>query len=159
MNEDGIAAAKAFNKRGSPVAFLTFKIEGENQIVLDRTAPSGSITSEDEWDAALEGIFFFFFLFFFFFFFVPGVFPDDEPRYALIKFQYLSPTDNVQRGASVFVMWVPGLSKVKQKMMATMFSKPVKQQLEGGVTIQAGSMASLNYDDVLATVLSKKTVR
>ena len=135
-----------FNKRGYPHAFLTFRLEGESTVELDKQGPEGrSITNAESWQELLLD---------------SGVLPEDEPRYGLVKFSYISPTDGVERGATIFLMWCPGASKVKQKMLCTMYSRPVHIQLGGyGTTIQAGTLESLEWETVLAQVLSKKTVK
>ena len=143
VSEEAQAIGARFHKRGFPSAYCVFALEGEDRVVLERQGPVQSISNAAEWDEALA-----------------GVFPDDSPRYALVKFNYQSPTDGTERGATIFVMWCPGRCKVKEKMCMTMYCKPTHRDLGGyGTTIQAGRQEDLTYDNVLATVLSKKTVR
>lgn len=146
LSNEAAQEGAQFSKRGFPHAFLTFRLEGEDQVVLDKKGPEGKLISGAEsWQDVLIDA---------------GVLPDDEPRYGLIKFSYQSPTDGVERGASIFLLWCPGACKVKQKMLATLYSRPVHKSLGGqGTTIQAGSLASLEWETVLAQVLSKKTVK
>ena len=111
-------------------------------MALDKIAPeSSSITTPEDFDALFENLL-----------------PSDEPRYVLLKLNYES-SDNIERCASAFILHCPGACKVRQKMMATMFLKPVHMQVAGGTSVPTMGPDNFNYGNILASILSKKTVR
>jgi hypothetical protein len=87
--------------------------------------------------------------------------PCDDVRYAVVNFNYLSPTDCVRRSKLLFILWAPDEAPVKQKLMATMNYHYVKRQLEGVVgttlSIQANDYSDLTYEHLIDVMKTKFT--
>jgi hypothetical protein len=82
--------------------------------------------------------------------------PDNNVRYALCNFVYVSPMDNIERTKVVFIMWAPDTAKAKYKMKASMHYLDVKHQIEehGGIqlTFQANEVEDISYTTVLEKI-------
>ena len=88
--------------------------------------------------------------------------PAGQCAYGFVNFSYISPSDNVERAKVVFVYWAPGNSKMKEKMVSAFSSNGILNKIgEGGISsrVEAGSLSSLDYDDVMQHVLAKATVK
>jgi hypothetical protein len=78
---------------------------------------------------------------------------DNECKYVLYKFRYMSATDKIERSKLIFILWSPSSAPRKQKMMSAFFAHSFLDRI--GATsavscqIQASSLDSLDYHDVL----------
>jgi len=87
--------------------------------------------------------------------------PKDQCSFMVYNLPYISPTDKVRRGKTLFLSWVPGAALPKYKMLNSFCSKAIKQQLGDGISssIQANNAADLDYSEVLEKALAHCTVR
>lgn len=82
--------------------------------------------------------------------------PENEVRYLVVDFKYLSPNDNIERSKRIFVMWAPEYAPQKEKLMVTMYSKDVQNKLCGGsvIYVQANELSDISYQRVLDKINS-----
>jgi hypothetical protein len=75
---------------------------------------------------------------------------------------YISPSDNVERTKVIFVYWAPDRAKMKEKMVTAFSVNGILNKIgEGGISarLQAESLGSLDYSDVVQQVLARATVK
>lgn len=76
---------------------------------------------------------------------------------------WLATSDGVWRHRLVFIQWTPDGTTVKQRMMASTFSKGVKQTVEQwagpAIRIDANGVDDLDLHDVQERIRSKSTVK
>lgn len=120
--------------------WLTFRIEEDANIVADFVGQKDNkMTPRQEWERFLTCLY------------------PDTPVYAVFKFpvQYGEYT----RSKVVFIMWVPGIASVKQKLTTSMYCEQVKNSLskKGGfpIFIQANDLSDLNYRTVYKKIQSQ----
>jgi hypothetical protein len=143
VTQEAIELARSFSKHGNKTGMAVFRLQDSKTLVVDTQFGETGPMNEEQWDAAMA-----------------KCLPENEPRYLLANLTYESVTDNVRRSACIFLMFVPGGSSIKQKMVATMSCKPVHHQLGGiGHLVQACSLGESSYETVLSHVLSKKSVK
>jgi len=150
VTDECIEIMEQINSRKSKLSWAVFALQGEKQIVCEAHGQGPEDRdSEDQRHAAWEEF--------------TSHFPEDDIRYGAYQFSYLSPTDNVVRGKTIFVMWVGPRSKPKKRMMATMYAKSVSRQLSSGmsfqVSYQANDTEDLAFDAALTKILSRATVK
>mmetsp|Transcript_38440 Transcript_38440/g.53528 ORF Transcript_38440/g.53528 Transcript_38440/m.53528 type:complete len:151 (-) Transcript_38440:48-500(-) len=88
--------------------------------------------------------------------------PRDKCAYGLTHIKYISPSDHVKRSKLVFVMWAPDRAKIKEKMVVSFSANGIVGKIgEGGIScrLQGGSVASVDYDEVLEHALAQSTVK
>ncbi len=82
--------------------------------------------------------------------------PKDDVRYGICNFTYVSPTDQVTRSKSIFVMWAPDGAPVKEKLKAAMYCRQVKTLLATGssfhVSMQANELADLDNNVLMECI-------
>jgi hypothetical protein len=140
---EAIELARSFSKHGNKTSVAVFRLHENKTLVVDTQLGETGPMDAEEWDATMA-----------------KCLPEDEPRYVIANLAYESITDNVRRSSCIFLMYVPGGSSIKHKMVATMSCKPVHHQLGGlGHLVQACSIGESSYEAVLAHVLSKKSVK
>jgi cofilin len=119
---------KLRNKYG----YLMFKLENNNSVVLDKSAPADA--SYDQFLADL---------------------PSNEARYAITHVHYQL-EDGSQRSKMIFFLWVPEYSNVKTKMLYASAKNLLKQSLNGITFVVEGQQLSdLQYEDIVARCLEK----
>jgi Cofilin/tropomyosin-type actin-binding protein len=74
---------------------------------------------------------------------------------------YISPTDKVRRGKTLFLNWAPTTAQAKFKMLNSFCSLAIKRQLGDGISssIQTNDQADLDYSHVLEKALAHCTVK
>ncbi|CEJ55333.1 hypothetical protein PMG11_01597 [Penicillium brasilianum] len=79
-------------------------------------------------------------------------FKDDAPRYAVVDFEYDSPTGNEKRHKLVFITWVPETASIHDKSYYTSNKDHLYRALEDiSLHVQASKPAELAH----AAILSK----
>lgn len=88
--------------------------------------------------------------------------PQQEVRYVLVNFGYVSPNDNVTRNKRVFLMWAPQYSKVKDKVKVTMYSheaqKILSQNTNFHIIMQGNEMNDVNVNMLMEKIKKHSTV-
>jgi cofilin len=88
--------------------------------------------------------------------------PKEKCAYCFVNFSYISPSDNVERTKVIFVYWAPDRAKMKEKMVTAFSVNGILNKIgEGGISarLQAESLGSLDYSDVVQQVLARATVK
>ncbi len=82
--------------------------------------------------------------------------PENEVRYAVINFEYFSPIDKITRRKRVFIMWAPDGASQKYKLMVSIYSRSVQDELSNGfgypVRIQTDNISDLSYEAILKKI-------
>ncbi len=102
---EAIALARSFSKHGNKTSVAVFWLHDNKTLVVDAQLGETGPLEAAAWDEAMA---------------------NNEPRYVLANLAYDSVTDGVRRSACIFIMYVPGGSTIKQKIVATMSCKPVQ---------------------------------
>jgi len=82
-----------------------------------------------------------------------SILPDNETRYAVYNFKYVSPQDDITREKKLFIMWAPENATTKDKLIVTMHAKDVHNRLApGAINIQANDMIDISYNSILKRI-------
>ena len=82
-----------------------------------------------------------------------SILPNNETRYAVYNFKYVSPQDDITREKKLFIMWAPENAKTKDKLIVTMHAKDVHNRLaSGAINIQANELADVSYNSILKRI-------
>lgn len=85
----------------------------------------------------------------------------NEVRYGIVDFSHTNERERVTRSKRIFVLWAPDSASTRQKLIATMHLRDVKNQLTQGtcgIVIQANCIDDLDYKTVLNRIISKTSV-
>lgn len=143
INDECIEYFRKFNHRKGD-NFAVYKFDGESIIIED--ANHSDLQRTMTWDELKN-----------------SKFPDDECRYCFYKFNYFSPSDEIERSKLIYILWSPSGANKKQKMMSAFFNQAFLDRL--GATsaiscqIQAGNLASLEKEDVQEKLFRKLSVK
>jgi cofilin len=87
--------------------------------------------------------------------------PKERCVYGLVNFSYMSPCDQIERTKVVFLYWAPSTAKMKEKMVTAFSSNAIVAKIGGGISsrLQGGSIACVEYNEVMQQVLSRATVK
>ena len=87
--------------------------------------------------------------------------PENEVRYVIANFTYVSLVDQIHRTKRIFLMWAPDYARVREKLKITMYSQEAKRLLctHGfHVTMQANELSDVDTSCVLARIRQNSTV-
>eukprot|EP00727_Mastigamoeba_balamuthi_P005122 m51a1_g14608 putative promotes actin filament depolarization in a ph-dependent manner (137) ;mRNA; r:1200575-1200985 len=112
-----------FSKTGR---FVVFRVaDNLRSIVVDRVAPRSAQYAD-----------------------LVAALPKDSCRYAVYDLEYA--TGDGSRSKLVFVLWAPEAASIKMKVIYTTTDRAMRSALVGlSTVVQAGDMATLDYDEVL----------
>jgi Cofilin/tropomyosin-type actin-binding protein len=133
------------------VRAVLLKITSDSQCELaavHQKADNAEHNFEGEWNAFLES----------------GLLPDDECRYLIYDFAYMSAQDRVERSKTLFITWAPADADKKIKMLTAFCANAMVSQLTGGgggisARLQAGSIAGLDFQETHEKALRHSTVK
>lgn len=76
--------------------------------------------------------------------------------YVICNLSYISPTDNIARDKTVFVMWAPETAPIKDRLKATMYNREAQRLLSSGrgfqVVMQANEVSDANLNHVMEKI-------
>ena len=125
-------------------AWSTFCFEDETRVRDDyRIHKETNLEFTDIWDLLIASL------------------PKDATRYIIANVEYFSPQDKITRTKRIFVLWAPPQASSKDKLLAAMHLKDVKQQLVKNsyvIMIQANAIEDLKYETILKCIKHKTTV-
>uniref|UniRef100_A0A7S4NR58 ADF-H domain-containing protein n=1 Tax=Paramoeba aestuarina TaxID=180227 RepID=A0A7S4NR58_9EUKA len=142
FNDECVELAQSV-KRGK-TAHAIFSITDSNSCSIAYSSNEKKASCEEQWEDFTSHL------------------PKDSCAYGIAGFKYVSPTDQVERCKTVFVLWAPSGSKQKDKMMVAFSSNGVVNKIgSGGIgcRVQGGGPASVDYEEVLNQVLARATVK
>jgi hypothetical protein len=87
--------------------------------------------------------------------------PQDEVRYVIANFSYISPVDYIQRTKRIFLMWAPESAPIREKLKVTMYSLEAQKMLSTcgfHVTMQAHELCDVDKQQVLERIRQHSTV-
>jgi len=113
--------------------YFIYKIEGDEEIVIESTGPKTE--SYKEFEAKLQQI-------------------TDECRYGLVDYEFTT-DDGRKTSKLVFVSWSPDTAKIKSKMVYASSREALKRVLNGvGITLTATDNSELS-DEAVKELVSK----
>jgi len=135
--DEAVAAHNELKMGKGGMRYIIYKMdEGFKRIVVEKRAPASA--SWDDLTADLVQV-------------------RDDCRYAEFSMTYTLPGGEGRRNKLVFVLWAPGDSKVKPKMLYAASLEGFKRALLGtGLCIHAGNPAALDLDAVLASLIRSR---
>ncbi|KAJ3575860.1 hypothetical protein NP233_g825 [Leucocoprinus birnbaumii] len=76
--------------------------------------------------------------------------PEDEPRYAVVDVEYELEGGAGKRSKIAFITWIPGLAKIKQRMVYASSKDALKKSLQGiQVEVQATDLDEAKRENII----------